>query len=95
MEDPNEIFVPVLHHFENTNVFTGSFGALRFILEPDPEPKKGDDAPSLERQIHARVWYGQFCLEKSEIADAADFPLTEEGRAALKAWLDAHRKEDA
>ena len=75
----DEIFVPVLHHFENGNVFTGSFGNLRFILKPH------------DYLISASVWYGPFCLEKSEIADTADFPLTEAGRDALCAWLDAHK----
>ena len=75
----DEIFVPVLHHFENGNTFTGSFGLLRFILIPH------DDV------ISASVWHGIFCLEKSEIEDTADFPLTAEGREELCVWLDAHR----
>ena len=29
-----ELFLPVLHSFENNNVFTGSYGALRFKIKP-------------------------------------------------------------
>ena len=29
-----ELFLPVLHSFENNNVFTGSYGALRFKVTP-------------------------------------------------------------
>ncbi len=32
MED--EIFIPVLHSFENGNTFSGSCGAMRFFLRP-------------------------------------------------------------
>ena len=28
------LFLPVLHSFENNNIFTGSFGALRFRVTP-------------------------------------------------------------
>ena len=28
------LFLPVLHSFENNNIFTGSFGALRFRVIP-------------------------------------------------------------
>ena len=72
----NEIYVPVLHFFENGNPFTGSFGLLRFFLKPDAET------------ITAKVWHGQFCMEKSEIEQEKEFPLTAEGREALIAWLD-------
>ena len=35
-----EIFLPVLHSFENNNVFTGSYGALRFKVTPAITMKK-------------------------------------------------------
>jgi len=71
----DEIYVPVLHFFENGNPFTGSFGLLRFFLKPDAET------------INAKVWHGVFCMEKSEIEQERTFPLTAEGRDELIAWL--------
>ncbi|MBE6954933.1 MAG: hypothetical protein E7449_03360 [Ruminococcaceae bacterium] len=72
----NEIYVPVLHFFENGNPFTGSFGPLRFFLKPDAET------------ITAKIWHGVFCMEKSEIEQERQFPLTAEGREELIAWLE-------
>ena len=41
-----------------------------------------------EEELHALVWYGKMCSDKSEIAAEAFFPVTEEGRAALLQWLE-------
>ena len=71
----NEIYVPVLHFFENGNSFTGSFGLLRFYLKPDAET------------ITAKVWHGIFSMENSEIEQTKEFALTTEGREELIAWL--------
>ena len=71
----DEIYVPVLHYFENGNPFTGSSGALRFLLTPK------------EEVITATIWRGELCLEKSEIECTRDFPLTQEGRTELQQWL--------
>lgn len=73
----DEIYVPVLHYFENGNSFTGSFGPLRFFLKPDAET------------ITAQIWHGIFSMEKSEIEQQQEFPLTEDGRAELKEWLES------
>ena len=83
-----EIYMPTLHTFENQNVFTGSFGALRFKITPDVDLPKG--AKELIREnssIKAEFWHGLLCYEKSEIEAEKVFPLTEEGRADMIAWL--------
>ena len=71
-----ELYLPVLHYFENGNSFTGSLGALRFLVTPDAE------------QLQTKIWHGLYCLEKSEVAAERVFPLTQEGRSALGAWLE-------
>lgn len=71
-----KIYVPVLHFFENGNSFTGSFGPLRFFLKPEKDT------------IQAQIWHGIYCMEKSEIEQTREFPLTVEGREALQAWLE-------
>ena len=90
-----ELFLPVLHSFENDNIFTGSRGRLRYKITPSvtmipPKNKEVDHAAS---SIRCEVWYGKFCYEKSEIADSAEFPMSEEGRLAIRDWLLAHEEE--
>ena len=84
-----EIFIPTLHTFAMNNPFTGSCGAFRFKITPNvvmATPKEVDFSAST---MTAEFWHGLFCYEKSEIEAKQDFPLTEEGRAAMKAWLEA------
>ena len=83
-----ELFIPTLHTFAMNNIFTGSCGLFRFRAKPNvvmATPKEVDFAAS---SIHAEFWHGPYCYEKSEMEGAADFPMSEEGRLALKAWLE-------
>lgn len=79
--DPTRIYIPVQKAFENGNSFTGSAGQLRFLLEPQKE----------EKLIRARIWYGEYCFEKSEVAGEQSFPLSDEGRMQLRDWLESLR----
>lgn len=86
-----EIFLPTLHTFAMKNEFTGSYGALRFKIKPnvvksESNPKEVDMAQS---SIFAEYWHGPFCYEKSEMEGAQTFPMSEEGRCDMKAWLEA------
>ncbi|MGN0979627.1 MAG: hypothetical protein ACI4PT_04780 [Candidatus Avoscillospira sp.] len=84
------LFLPTLHTFENDNIFTGSWGELRFKITPSitmKNPKEVDNAAS---SMKAEYWHGPFCYEKSEIEDAKVFPLTEEGREEMRSWLVEH-----
>ena len=87
-----DIFLPTLHTFAMNNVFTGSWENFRFKIVPtvvksEANPKEVDMEKS---NIHAEYWHGLFCYEKSEIEGAADFPMSEEGRSALKVWLESN-----
>lgn len=84
--DPHRIFIPVMQAFLNQNTFTGSAGALRFRLEPilDEDEKEVTG-------IRSKIWYGEYCYEKSEIAEEQQFPLSEDGREALRNYLEALR----
>ena len=64
-----ELFLPVLSHFENGNFWTASGGALRCRVEPDT-----GENPRLTAQ-------------DSRGEETQEFPLTEEGLEALRAWL--------
>ena len=83
-----EVFLPTLHWFAMKNPFTGSCGDFRFKVVPNvvmATPKEVDFAAS---SIHAEYWHGPFCYEKSKMEGEADFPMSEEGRQALKKWLE-------
>ena len=50
-------------------------------------PKEVDMEAS---SIVAEFWHGPFCYEKSQMEGSATFPMTEEGRAQLKDWLESN-----
>ena len=84
-----DIYIPTLHSFAMKNPFTGSCGMLRFKIVPNVQmltPKEVDFANS---SMTAQYWHGLFCIEKSTIKGEETFPMTEEGRLAMKAWLEA------
>ena len=84
-----DIFLPTLHTFAMNNIFTGSCGALRFRIVPKvvmATPKEVDFEAS---SIYAQFWHGPFCYEKSEMEGENTFPMSEDGRLALKTWLEA------
>jgi hypothetical protein len=43
-----------------------------------------------QSSIHAEYWHGPFCYEKSTMEGEATFPMTEEGRVAMKQWLESN-----
>lgn len=84
LRDSESFYLPNLYTFQNGNAFTGSFRGLRFQVRPETAGEGEEERPILS----ALVWYGEFCLEQSEIQAQAGFPLTEEGREALLDWLE-------
>ena len=85
----DEIFIPVLHWFDAKNIFTGSCGNFRFRAKPNIVMLTAKEVDFEKSSITAEYWHGQFCYEKSEIEGFADFPMSEEGRLAMKAWLES------
>ncbi len=82
-----ELYIPNLHTFAMENTFTGSCGMFRFRIVPNvvkATPKEVDFANS---SMTAEFWHGALCYEKSQMEGSATFPLTEEGRQAMLAYL--------
>ena len=73
-----ELFLPVLSHFENGNFWTASGGALRYRVDADT----GENP-----HLSAQVWEGPWSLRDSRVEEEKDFPFTEEGLAELRVWL--------
>lgn len=82
-----ELFLPVLHSFENNNVFTGSYGALRFRAAPSITMLTPKEVDMENSSIHCELWHGLNCYEKSEMEAEQTFPMSEEGREAMRQWL--------
>ena len=84
-----ELFLPTLHTFAMKNLFTGSYGQLRFRIKPDvvmATPKEVDFSQST---IFVEYWHGLYCYEKSEMEGSETFPMSEEGREEMIRWLES------
>lgn len=83
-----EIFIPTLHTFAMGNSFTGSCGALRFKAVPNVVKVEGSkEVDMASSSIFVEYWHGMFCYEKSTMEGSETFPMSEEGRRVLIAWL--------
>ncbi|MGM9669249.1 MAG: hypothetical protein ACI3VZ_05795 [Faecousia sp.] len=87
MED---LFIPTLHTFAMNNIFTGSWGNFRFRAAPNVVMATPKEVDFEQSSITAEFWHGLFCYEKSQMEGKQTFPMTEEGRAAMKTWLEDH-----
>ena len=85
-----DIFLPTLHTFAIDNTFTGSCGALRFKIVPNVVKNENNkkEVDMEKSSIFAEYWHGPFCYEKSKMEGAETFPMSEEGRLAMKQWLE-------
>ena len=85
---PN-IFLPTLHTFAMKNIFTGSWELFRFRAVPNVVMLNAKEVNFEESSITVEYWHGLYCYEKSEMEGSQTFPMTEEGRLAMKAWLES------
>ena len=83
-----EVFLPTLHWFAMNNPFTGSCGSFRFRAQPNVVMATAKEVDFDASSILAEFWHGPFCYEKSVMEGQCTFPLTEDGREAMKAWLE-------
>ena len=88
MENP--IFLPVLHSFENNNVFTGSHGALRYKITPQITMKTPKEVDFEASSMDCEIWYGALCYEKSTVADKKTFALSQTALEEMRAWIAEH-----
>jgi hypothetical protein len=82
-----EIYIPTLHTFAMNNVFTGSCGDLRFKITPKVTKKNSKKVDFDASSMDVEIWHGLFCYEKSEIEDSKNFPMSDQGRSELIAFL--------
>ena len=84
-----DIFLPTLHTFAMKNSFTGSCGNLRYKIVPKVEMLTAKEVDMDNSSITAQYWYGSLCFEKSQIEGEQTFPMSEDGREAMKSWLES------
>ena len=82
-----ELFLPTLHTFAMKNLFTGSYGLLRFRVKPNVVMLNAKEVDFDQSSMFVEYWHGLFCYEKSQMEGSETFPMTEEGRAAMLVWL--------
>ena len=85
-----EIYLPTLHTFAMKNPFTGSSGLFRFKITPNVVMATAKEVDFEQSSIKAEFWHGLFCYEKSTVEEEKVFPMTEDGRLEMKAWLEAN-----
>ena len=85
-----ELFLPTLHTFAMNNTFTGSMGLLRFKVVPEVIMATAKEVDMEASSITVEYWHGPFCYEKSEMEGKQTFPMSEEGRMAMKKFLEDH-----
>lgn len=81
------LFLPTLHTFAMNNIFTGSYGLLRFRAVPNVIMRTPKEVDMEQSSIHVEYWHGVYCYEKSQMEGEATFPMSEEGREAMLSWL--------
>ena len=83
-----EVFLPTLHWFAMKNSFSGSCGEFRFMAKPNVVMATAKEVDFEASSITVEFWHGLYCYEKSEMEGKADFPMSDEGLAAMKKWLE-------
>ena len=83
------LYLPVFHHFENGNVYTGSSGPFRFKITPSVVMATQKEVDHAASSIKAEYWHGILSYEFSEIEGEKVFPMSQEGRAKMLAWLES------
>ena len=83
-----EVYLPTLHWFAMSNLFTGSSGMLRFRAKPNVVMATAKEVDFEASTITVEFWHGLYCYEKSEMEGKADFPMSDAGLAAMKLWLE-------
>ena len=85
-----ELFIPTLHTFARNNIFTGSLGSFRFRAVPNVVMLDAKEVDFEKSTIAVTYWHGPFCFEKSTMEGENTFPMSPDGRLAMKQWLEAN-----
>ena len=88
--EEEKIYLPVLHWFAMNNLFTGSWGAFRFRVEPHVVMATPKEVDFEQSSMKCEFWHGKYCYELSDMEGEQIVPMSEEGKAQMKAWLESN-----
>ena len=84
-----ELFIPTLHTFAMKNTFSGSYGMLRFRVQPNVVMATPKEVDFEQSSMFVEYWHGLYCYEKSEMEGSETFPMSDEGRENMIRWLES------
>ena len=84
-----ELFIPTLHTFAMKNLFTGSYGMLRFRVVPNVVMATPKEVDFDQSSMFVEYWHGLYCYEKGQMEGSETFPMSEEGRSDMIRWLES------
>lgn len=58
------------------------------MIKPNVVKLTAKEVDFTQSTIQAEFWHGKFNYDLSQMEGCATFPMTEEGRLAMKAWLE-------
>lgn len=86
LREDEKFYLPNLYQFRNDNVFYGSYRGLRFRVKSQKTQEEGQET---QWGMETLCWYGEYCLEESEVAERGWFPMSEEGYEQVLDWLES------
>ena len=84
LREHHRFFLPNMLTLSNGNTYLGSFLGLRYRVKPTTVEEEGEKRDVLE----CLCWYGEYCLEESEVVAQDTFPLSVEGREQVIDWIE-------
>ena len=75
---------------QRIKVICDQLGMLRFRAVPNIVKLTDKEVNMEESSIHVEFWHGLYCYEKSQMEGEQTFPMSEEGRSAMKTWLESN-----
>ena len=86
----DKIYLPTLHWFAMENHFSGSCGEFRYMITPKVIKKTAKEVDFEASTMVAEYWHGLYCKDLSQMEAEMEFPMTDEGRSAMQAWLESN-----
>ena len=83
------LFIPTLSHWLHLNCWSGSLGRASYYVTPRVlEGQENVPAEDRAVELFVETWTGPLCYELSQMEAERTFPMSEEGRAEMKRWLE-------
>lgn len=73
--------IPGYEYFAAKNLFSGNKGMFNFKIFPS------------DTDMTVKIWFGAFCLERSQVEREEHFAMDQNGYAAMCEWLERAERE--